>query len=110
MLSARHRLQKNAQVSRVLATGAKKKFGPLLIFTVPSDEPVKFAVAISKKVAKLAVRRNYLRRLILESIRTTLPLDQLTGEAVIVVLYYPTDPKAEIEQALKQWHAAPQSS
>ena len=107
MLSAKNRLQKNAQVSRVLNAGKKQKYGPLLVFTAPSENPAKFAVVVSKKVAKFAVKRNHLRRLTFEIIRTTLPLDQLTGEVVVVFLYLPQDPQAEITQALKQWHAAP---
>ena len=103
MLSARHRLQKSAQVSRVLKDGNKEKFGPLLIFTAPGSQSAKFAVTVSKKVAKLAVRRNYLRRLTLELIRTTLPLAELTVEVAIVLLYYPADPVTEIALALKQW-------
>lgn len=106
MLSARHRLQKNAQVSRVLESGNKQKFGPLLVFRIPAESAAKFAVVVSKKVAKLAVRRNYLRRLTFETLRTTLPLADLTGETVFIFLYYPADPVAEITAALKQWHAA----
>lgn len=104
MLPAELRLKKQAEFGRVMASGSKTKFGPLLIFqlVVPSA-PARFGVVISKKVSRLATKRNYLKRLLTDQL-SALNKTKITGDIVIVVLSEPADPNAAFTKALNQWH------
>ena len=105
MLPSRHRIKKNADFVRVISSGTKGKFGPFLFFYSPTGEKIRFGVVVSKKVAKLAVVRNWIRRVIQESLRNDPELlAQKTGDAVIMVLSLPQDDLREtIDKALSQW-------
>jgi len=103
MLKAINRLKKEADFQRLFEQGKKVKYGPLLLFSLPTEEPLRLGVVVSKKVNKKAVRRNYLRR-ILQDVARLLIANQPTGvDVVAVVLYDPADAHQEFLKALQQW-------
>jgi ribonuclease P protein component len=92
MLPREHRLKKNAEFVRVLSGGSKFKAGPFLFFFCPGQEKLRLGIIISKKVAKLAVVRNRIRRVIQQLLRDDLDtIGAKTGEGVIMVLSLPGD-------------------
>ena len=105
MLPSRHRIKKNADFVRVISSGTKGKFGPFLFFYSPTGEKIRFGVVVSKKVAKLAVVRNRIRRIIQESLRADSELlAEKTGDAVIMVLSLPEgELRQSIDNALATW-------
>lgn len=103
MLPRAHRLSKKAEVARVIEGGSKTKFGPLLVFHLPAPDSLRVAVAVSKKVSKAAVRRNYLRRLLSELLRQGDAVTKKTGDVVFHILYDPKEAKTELSQALERW-------
>ncbi len=83
-------------------------FSPLFTGTIyPNEDGVKVSVVVSKKTAKTAVARNYLRRIFYEAVS-----EYIKGfsKGVLIVFYPKTDAqktpfsalKLEIEKALRQ--------
>ncbi|MBI4948406.1 ribonuclease P protein component [Candidatus Berkelbacteria bacterium] len=101
MLKAIYRLKKNAEFEAVYQNGVKSKFGPLLITVMPNDlENSRIGIVVSKKVSKLATRRNYLKRLI----RAYVGLPQQNFDVVISVLFDPQEKTSEqIRTNLSKW-------
>ncbi len=71
MLSAKNRFHRRNHVNRVYREGKSARSGALSLKyrVAPKGEEVKFAVAVSKKVSKSAVKRNRIRRRIFELLR-----------------------------------------
>ena len=105
MLPKEHRLKKNSDFVRVISGGTKSKIGPFLFFLNPGTEKMRVGVVVSKKVAKLAVVRNHIRRVIQHSLRENLDvIAERTGDGVIMVLSLPAeDMKATAQKAVDQW-------
>lgn len=64
MLSRFNRLNLRTSYQATRTTGKKKSSSNFSIYSTPSPHAPKFAVIISKKVAKKSVTRNRIRRLI----------------------------------------------
>ena len=105
MLAAEHRLQKPADFAVTMRGARKFRAGELLFYYLPSDQPIRFGFIISKKVSKLAVVRNRLRRVLGEQIRAKVNLDQATGNVVVTVLQVPQNDTANFAVAIDQWLA-----
>ena len=72
MLARKHRLTNRFEIDRVKKKGAR--FGSqtftLLVYFKDNSEPIRFAFIVSKKVSKLALERNRVKRLVRESLKT----------------------------------------
>lgn len=74
MRSAAHRLRKDKDFDRIWRTGREAQAGGLRIrWARGLPKTVRTAIIVSKKVHKLATRRNRLRRVIREGLRPLLP-------------------------------------
>lgn len=103
MLHGFARLKKQAEFSRVLEAGSKTKFGRLLFFHLPiPGQPPRFGIVISKKVSRLATKRNYLKRLLSHQLKNQ-SIDRVEGDVVILVLSLPEEAPAEFKQSLERW-------
>ncbi len=71
MLAKNHRLSKNSEIKKVLSKG-RAFFNPFftLKYLKTHENQVKFTVVVSTKVSKLAVKRNRIKRLLREKIKT----------------------------------------
>ncbi len=65
------RLLKRAEFLRVQQNGQRMDAGPLLVFFLPSDQPLRIGITTSRKVGD-AVFRNRMRRLVREAARRIL--------------------------------------
>lgn len=73
MLSQKNRLSKSAEVKQTTAKG-RGFFNPYFVIkSVPTKDLPKFTVVVSTKVAKRAVDRNRIKRIIRDEIRKVLP-------------------------------------
>ncbi|HUD21120.1 MAG TPA: ribonuclease P protein component [Candidatus Saccharimonadales bacterium] len=105
MLAAEHRLQKPTDFAVTMRGARKFRAGELLFYYLPTPTPIKFGFIISKKVSKLAVVRNRLRRVLGEQIRAKVDLEKLTGNVVITVLQAPQNDSAAFAASIDQWLA-----
>src|SRR5258708_1935552 len=86
MLPKSKRLNK-AQVAEVLSRGHGRRGGTLSLKYLETTTPFRSAVVISKRVARTAVRRNYVRRVLCQALRgASLPP---TGHAILFVQSIP---------------------
>jgi ribonuclease P protein component len=85
MLPKKHRLAKTKDIQRVLAKG-RNFFNPhFTIRILPATTPLsRFTVVVSSKTAKLAVRRNRLKRMIRPWLKNHLN-SLKTGDYMIIV-------------------------
>lgn len=87
MLSKRKRLG-SAGVQKVLAGGKGRSSGVLSVKMLAGKEPLRIAVVVSKKVAKMAVVRNKVRRAAYRALASAeLPP---TGDAILFVQSIPS--------------------
>lgn len=102
MLGSDGRLKKDRDFRRVMAAGNKTLYGPLLIFSAPSEaDRLRFGVVVSKKVSAKAVERNKIRRQLshlLRPVAETLPIK----EDVVIVVLRPAE-FSQYEIALQAW-------
>jgi len=71
MLAQIYSLKGERRINKILKTGKRKQsdhFGAFYIYREDNDYP-KFAFVISKKISKLAVHRNRIKRAMSESVR-----------------------------------------
>lgn len=87
MLAKTNRLRKTKDIQAVLAKGrAVRESGLLLKKGLSEGNTARFGIIVSKKVAKRAVRRNRIRRLLSEAIREELKnVKKGTATALIVL-------------------------
>lgn len=68
------RLRKNSDFQRVRQQGRSITSRLLILAWVPNEEPrLRVGFVVSKRISKLAVERNYIKRLLSEAVRHTLP-------------------------------------
>lgn len=103
MLKAVNRLKKETDFALVLSTGERRKIGPLLFFSLKTDQPIRIGVIVSKKVDKKAVVRNHLRRLLSSELGQVIATKSLTNDIAIVVLYTGPEMVGQIKKAVDQW-------
>jgi ribonuclease P protein component len=83
MFKKKERLTK-AEFSEAFSTGQRHQFSNLTVITKPLPT-LKVAVVVGKKVAKSAVRRNILKRLIYASLREQLIAEGFKGVMIVLV-------------------------
>jgi len=87
VLPKAHRSVEKKLIIPTIREGQKTKFGSLSFYLLKIDVPLKVVVIVSKKVSKLAVQRNLLRRRIYSAIKDLDVVDALRG--VLVIRTYP---------------------
>ena len=97
MLAKKNRLTRNKDFDRVFKQG-KSAYGQFLGFKIGKNEDAKarVAVIVSKKVSKRAVKRNRLKRQLLEIIRIDW-LNKLAGLDLMIICL-PAAKDANVEQ------------
>ena len=103
MLAKKYRLRGN-QVQQLIRKGKAQKYGLLGIKVLPNRLAYsRFACIISKKVAKKAVQRNRLRRIIFDQIKK----EKTEGKDILIKLYkLPEDEqtlKKKIQEVFLEW-------
>ncbi len=105
MLKAESRLKKQAEFSKVLGSGKRYRGQFLNITSIAEGKNFKLGIIVTKKVAKKAVTRNRLRRIvshIFEHILHDTPT--LKGEAVVIITRLPQDESYKyLEADIKKW-------
>lgn len=106
MLARKNRFHGHSAVRRVYRLGKPTRTAVLSLHALRNDhvKATKFAVVVSKKVHKSAVKRNRIRRRVYEVIRQNLSLIQTPTEVVVTV--YSPDladlPAEELKKAVDQ--------
>lgn len=87
MLSHRNRFHGHGSLRFVYTRGSKSRTRDLGLHQTENSKRVhsRFAIVVSKKVHKSAVKRNRVRRRIYEIIRTLLPEIKTTSDFVVTV-------------------------
>lgn len=87
MLAEEHRLRSSKDIDAVFRHGTGARNGGLLLKAKETDsEAVRVAVVVSTKVAKSAVKRNRIRRLVREAVDQELPNIRAGHDMVFVAL------------------------
>ncbi len=101
MLKSVNRLKKDSDFQVVWRTGTKIKTAHLVgSFLVTNGEEPRFGVIISKKISKLAVKRNRVRRIILAQIAELLRLE--SKKNIDVVLRVASLPEGDVSRDIRQ--------
>ncbi len=96
MLSKLNRIGNKGVIEKLFTKGSLYKTKHLIFkFEKQKDGPSRFAVSVSKKVYKSAVKRNQLRRQIYDAIRLNLPKAKQHLSALIIVRNSILDRKPE---------------
>ena len=106
MFSQQHRLGKTADVQKVFARG-RAFFDTLLtvkFLARPAGLP-RFTVVVSTKVAKSAVKRNRIKRLVREFLRRRLPEFKAGDYAVVIKPAAAKKPESELLKSLAAVYA-----
>ena len=104
MLSKKYRLSK-VQISKVYQKGISHKLGLVGMKTLPNDAPnARFAVVVSQKIAKKAVTRNRLRRLIFTEIGEILkkPSLKIQNRDCVIRLFHLPENEASLKTQIKE--------
>ena len=105
---ARQSLRRQVDFDRVFANGRRRKTAPLTVIVAPRPEansPARLGVIVSKRVSRLAVVRNRVRRRVREAFRALQP-QMITDADVIVIAHRPLIEydywaiKAQLQEAL----------
>lgn len=99
MLPKAHRAVEKKLIIPTIREGQKTKFGSLSFYLFKIDVPLKVVVIVSKKVSKLAVQRNLLRRRIYSAIKDLNVIDGSRG--VLVIRAYPGSSEREFSSLQK---------
>ncbi|MDD4662033.1 MAG: ribonuclease P protein component [Candidatus Pacebacteria bacterium] len=95
MLKKENRLTKKKDFDRVYKKGRGLKADSLFLKIAENpNNPTRFGIVVSKKVSKMAVTRNKIKRTVREIIRNT---DFNTGFDIIIVVYPSIKTKSFIE-------------
>ena len=88
MLTHRHRFHGHGSLRYLYQNGdaARSRVMTVKYITNPRRKHSRFAVVISKKVLKLAVRRNRVRRRVYEVIRAELPMLKDNHDVAIIIV------------------------
>jgi len=87
MLSQANRLRKTNDFKRVFKNGKGSQADNIFVKVRPSkEEATRIGIIVSKKVAKKAVERNRIRRILSEALRTHIKKVKQGQDIVIVVL------------------------
>lgn len=100
------RLKSQADFRRVFRDGRRLSIGPLVFWWLPGgSNEIRLGVVISKKTAKLATRRNYLRRVLRHLLMAMAKNwgDRPTGDMVVMIVSNSSRPTVEFEESSQQW-------
>ena len=85
MIAKKHRFHGHNSVSRVRGSAVRLQLFSVFYAKNKQADDFRMAVVVSKKVSKLAVERNTIRRRLYELVRTGHVLDGLAVDTVFVV-------------------------
>jgi ribonuclease P protein component len=85
VIAKKHRFRGHNSVAKVRGGAARSQHCSLYFAKNKKGSDYKMAVVVSKKVSKLAVERNRIRRRLYETVRTTQVFDGVSIQAVFVV-------------------------
>ena len=87
MLPKIHRLSLRTEFKKLKLEGrlVRGNFFSLLVRVRQDNQPSRFAFIVSKKVHLHSVKRNYVRRLMVEAVRNVLPKVELNLDGVFLV-------------------------
>ncbi len=107
MLSKLNRIGNKGVIEKLFKNGDLYKTKHLIFkFEKQKDGPSKFAISVSKKIYKSAVKRNKLRRQIYDAIRLNLPTSKDSLFALIIARNTISDQKLtfkELEQSINRF-------
>ena len=83
MLPTANRLKQNADFRRVYSRGSSCAIGPIVVYSLKTDDGVRVGFSVSRKLGG-AVKRNRIRRLLREAVRTILDNLQSGNDIVII--------------------------